>query len=247
MARIAFNPMAEEITGKLAGSVFQDSYFGMQVRGLPRPRNPRTPYQQLRRGDFRFLSAGWRNLTTSEKNTWIAAAGTVPAALRLYVGSNINLTLIGQPTVSNYVPGTTPVAMPLAIDTLTPVSFQLSAAGSPAVVPAGLSLLLYATADKKAYLNFTNPADYQPIKTFPAGTDFSSSHNVIIEWYQHYGIMHLSRRICIKSVLINASNGDRGAESITCAIVATPVGDYVIDNTGYKILNYDGGYILSNG
>ena len=245
MARIAFAAGVEEYIGRFAGSVFQDSYCGFQVRGLVTPRNPQTQIEMLRRGNFRFLSAGWRNLTTTEQNTWIAAASTVPEALRLYIGSNINLILIGVPIISSYSASTAPVNFPISIVELTSLTFTFQAAGSPTAVPANQRLLIYATTDKQPTLEFNNPANYQPIIYYDAGTDLSSPADIFSAWTAHYGLMRDIRRICIKSVLVSKLNGDRGGEEFACATSPFISTSDLIDSDGTFIIDSDGTFITA--
>lgn len=218
MARIFFNDVVEEFLGKYGGSIFQDSYGGMQVRGWAKPRNPQTLLSQLRRGDFKFLASSWRDLTTSEKATFISVAITTPSALRLFIGSNINLILIGENLITSYIPSVVPDAMPIDISAISPTTFQIISGSALNIVPAGHKLLLYATTDKFPTLLFTNPSEFQPILFFDEGTDFSSSHDIISDWIGKYGIMRENRIICLKSVIIDKSNGNRSAEIINCKI-----------------------------
>lgn len=245
MARIAFSSEAEEINGKLAGSIFQDSYGGYQVRGIANPRNPQTIAQQLRRGDFRYLSAGWRLLTSTEQGTWIAKAGTVPEALRLYIGCNINLTLIGLSAISSYTADTLPGTFPVEITELTDSTFLFQAAGTPTTVPADQRLLLYATTDKLSSLIFNNPSNYQPITYYEAGTDLSVPVDIFTAWQNHYGIMRNTRRICIKAVLISKLNGDRGGDEINCAVSPFISTSDLIDSDGTYIIDSDGTFITA--
>lgn len=239
MARIQFTSEVDEILGRLAGSVFQDSYGGYQVRGLNTPRNPQTQLQQLRRGDFRFLAAGWRNLTSLEKQTWIDATDTVPEALRLYIGNNINLILVGIPIVSSYIPGGPPGSFPLQINSLQPTTFVIQAADEPTIVPDGQRLLLYATADKFPTRLFNNRSEYEPIEFFLPGEDLATPTDVITAWTSKYGVLRINRRICIKSVLIDESNGNRGEESIVCAISNVMERFGIEDNTGIQDRVFD--------
>src|SRR5688572_8421142 len=148
MARISFTSEIAELVGKLAGSVFQYSYGGYQVHTRVVPSNPQTDRQQLRRGWLGWIAANWRNLTPTEQNTFITAAGTIPEAFRLFVGSNINLYLIDEPTVTTYVSSTQPDPMPMDIDDLSPGVFDIIAASALDEVPAGMKLLIFATAEK---------------------------------------------------------------------------------------------------
>lgn len=218
MARIEFTSLAEELTGKYAGSVFQDSYFGAQVRGWGKPRNPQTNLSQLRRGDFRFLVSSWRTLTTIEQNTWIAAAGSIPEGFRLFVGSNINLILIGEPLTSNFTTVSSPEEIDVSIIDLQQTSFVVQATGPTAIVPENCKLLLYATPAKQPQKMFDNPSSYQPFIYFDEGTDLSVPVDVIGNWIDKYGVLKNDMRVCIKSVVISKINGSRSNDFINCFI-----------------------------
>lgn len=218
MARISFSALVEEIIGKLAGSVFQDSYGGLQVRTRVSPRNPQSKYQQLRRGEFAFLSASWRNLTAIQRQTFIDAASTPPAALNLFLQSNINLTLVNEPTIDTYVPSSDPGSMTVEFIEATNESMLIQATGSPLVVPAGTKLLVQVTYPKAPTKIFTNPSQYSPVISFDEGTDLSIPTDIFSEWQSRYGQLTLNKRLCLKASLIDKSNGLRGADSINCTI-----------------------------
>lgn len=217
MARIQFAAMVEEILGKLAGSIFQDSYLGLQIRGWTKPRNPQTQLSQLRRGDFRFLSSSWRYLTSSQRETWIDAAGTIPEAFRKFIGNNINLILIEETITNNYIPGIVPDGLPLAIRLVNNSRFLVQADTIITTVPDGCKLLLFATTDKFPTQIFTNPSQYEPIAVFDEGTSFSTAVNVISSWHAHYGQMRDNRRVCIKTAVIDMINGNRSEEFFSCS------------------------------
>jgi hypothetical protein len=227
MARISFSSLIEEIVGKLAGSVFQDSYGGWQVRTRVTPRNPRSTYQQLRRGEFGFLSSSWRNLTSTQRQTFIDAAITPPAALNLYLQSNINLTLVNEPTITDYVPSTDPGTMTIEIDNASPADFWIKATGGVTTVPAGAKLLLLVTALKQPTRIFNNISDYSPILSFDEGTDLSIPVNILSEWQSRYGILSADKRLCLKSALIVKANGLRGASLINCTITEEMANKYI--------------------
>jgi hypothetical protein len=218
MSRIQFSSTIEEIIGKLAGSVFQDSYMGIQIRTRVSPTNPQSYFQQLRRGKFAYLTAGWRNLSPTDQGTWITEAGSTNAGFRLYVGCNINLTLIGENPVNAFSSSAIPDEMPLEISTYETNVIQVLATGALTTVPADHRLLLFATAEKEATKIFTNPSQYSPITSFAAGTDFSTPVDITAEWIARYGQPTDDKRICIKSALVNITNGLRGDESINCAL-----------------------------
>jgi len=221
MARISFSALVEEIVGKLAGSVFQDSYGGFQVRTRVSPKNPQTQYQQLRRGEFGYLSAGWRFLTDPQRQTFIDAASTPPAALNLYLQSNINLTLIEEPTITTYVTSTTPETMQIDLLSANNGAVIIQASGAVTTVPAGLKLLVQLTPRKEETKIFTNPSQYSPVISYDEGTDLTVIQNIISEWQARYGQMQSTGRIALKASLVDKSNGNRGTESFSAVVIET--------------------------
>ena len=244
MARISFTSEIAELVGKLAGSVFQYSYGGFQVHTRVVPSNPQTDRQQLRRGWLGWIAANWRELTPTQQNSFIAVAGTIPEAFRLYVGSNINLYLIDEPTVTDYVDSSTPGDMPMEIDDLSPGNFDIIAAGPVDTVPAGQKLLIFATAEKVLPKRFTNPSEYSPIVYFDEGTDLSAATSILTEWEALYGVLSGTQRICINAVLIDKSNGKRGADNIICQPPATINTYQIIDDNGDSIIDSDGTFVV---
>lgn len=218
MARISFTPLVEEIVGKLAGSVFQDSYGGFQVRTRVTPRNPQTNFQQLRRGEFGFLSASWRSLTSVQRQTFIDNAPSPGAALNFFLQANVNLTLINEPTIDTYVPSSDPGSMTVEFVTADPSDMFIQATGATTVVPAGTKLLVQVTYLKGTNKIFTNPSQFSPIVSFDEGTDLAIPTDILSEWQSRYGVMTPDKKLCLKTSLIDKSNGLRGADVINCTI-----------------------------
>jgi hypothetical protein len=216
MARVSFSALIEEIVGKLAGSVFQDSYGGMQIRTRVSPRNPQTNYQQLRRGEFGYISALWRTLTSVQRQTFIDAASTPPAALNLFIQSNVNLSLIEESIIDTYVPSSDPGSMDIEFTQADTTALKIKATGGTTVVPAGTKLLVQVTYLKLPTKIFTNPSQYSPVISFNEGTDLSAPTDILTEWQSRYGIMKADMRLCLKANLIDKSNGLRGADSVNC-------------------------------
>lgn len=217
MALIFFSALVDEILGKLAGSVFQYSQGGYQVHTLGKPRNPQTEYQQLRRGDFGFLSASWRSLTPTQRNSFISNVPAGISALNFFVQCNVNLILIGEPTIQTFAAATPPGDMAMQINSATPEEFLISASGATTIVPAGQKLLIYSTDTKDQTKIFTNPSQYSPIISFDEGTDLSTPTSILAAFNDRFGQLTAEKYLCIKSVLIDKSNGQRGTESISCS------------------------------
>lgn len=245
MARINFTALIESLTGKLAGSVFQDSYMGFQIRTRVSPRNPQSYYQQLRRGEFAYITQTWRTLTVAQRKSWIDAATSPSGGLNLFIESNINLSLINENLLTSFVPAPTPAYMPLEIVTLGNSIFTVQASGITKQVPLNTKLLLYATYEKGVTKIFTNPSQYSPIASFGAGADFSIPVSIASNWISRYGQFTTNKRICIKSVLLSTMNGMRGLEAIFCANEAPTVTYFIIDADGTFLIDSDGTFIIS--
>lgn len=245
MARVQFSSTIEEIVGKLAGSVFQDSYGGFQLRSRVSPSNPQSYYQQLRRGMFAYLTESWRFLSEIERSSWVSLLNPGISPFNLFVQSNINLSLLNLPPISTYVEVSQPVAFPLAISELSPPSFSVLASTGLSIVPAGRQLLIFATSEKEQSQIFTNPSMYSPIVAFGPGTDMALAQSIASAWVERFGQFTSAKRICIKSVLIAQSSGQRSTDSIVCAIESTPEKFFLIDNTGTLLIDNASNFITS--
>lgn len=227
MAKIMFAALVDEIIGKLGGSVFQYSQGGYQVHVLGKPRNPQTTYQQLRRGDFGFLSSSWRNLTSIQRQTFTDNKPASISSLDFFIRTNVNLALINEPQVTTFTPGAIPTDMPVSIEAADPFNLVIKASGATTIVPAGTKLLVYSTFEKSPTKIFTNPSEYSPIIDIDAGTNLSIPFNIIAEFNNRYGQLKGDEYLCIKTVLINKTNGTRGAESIICSNTDTMPSKYI--------------------
>jgi len=227
MARIIFTAIVAEIIGKLAGSVFQYSYGGFQLHTKGKPRNPQTQYQQLRRGDFGFLAASYRSLTSAEQQTWIDNAPSGQSAFNFFIESNVNLILIGEPTITSYIPTSVPADMPITPVDITPTIFTIQASGPTTTVPTGTALAVFTTSQKLPSRLFTNPSEYSPILTLPAGTDLSTPADILSSYITRFGQIDTDKLICVKSALIDIANGNRTDTSPSCTITEAMANKYI--------------------
>jgi len=219
MAKVSFTAAVASIVGKLAGSVFQYSYGGYQLHAKGKPRNPQTPYQQLRRGDFGFLSASWRSLTSVQRQTFIDNAPPGIQAINFFTAVNTNLALISAPQITSYVPTSTPADMPVEPLEVTNESYIIKASGATAIVPAGTALCIFSTYQKQPTKIFTNPSEYSPIATIGAGTDLSTGIDIYSEFIARFGQLTIGQYLCVKSALIDITNGNRTDTVPSCATI----------------------------
>lgn len=222
MARVSFSSLIAEIVGKLAGSVFQDSYGGFQIRSRVSPRNPQTYFQQLRRGEFGYITQLWRSLSQPQRDTWIAAAPSIGAAFNFFVQSNVNLSLINIAPSPVFISDPAPGNMPIEISSLTTTEFKIFASGFITTVPMDTVLLIFSTSTKEPSKIFTNPSQYSPIKMLPAGSDISSPMDVLSDWESRFGVITAGQRLCVKSALVSTINGSRTDTTPFCSLINIP-------------------------
>lgn len=72
MARIKLSPLIASINGKVGMSVFQDGKSGTILRQKAIPRNRNTASQVYKRSILNVVKSKWQNLSTAQKNSWIA-------------------------------------------------------------------------------------------------------------------------------------------------------------------------------
>lgn len=209
--------MIEEIVGKLAGSVFQDSYQGFQIRTRVSPRNPQSFFQQLRRGEYGYITQLWRELSDSQRDTWSGGAPSGISAFQWFVTCNCNLSLLDIAPISTYSGSSAPASMNAQINELTTEAFLVSVPSGTTTVPSGHTLIVFASYLRGAQQLFTNPSMFSPVINFPAGTNMASAKDIFTEWTDRFGVLNAERRLCIKTALINNSNGLRTDGAVSCA------------------------------
>jgi hypothetical protein len=217
MALVSYSALLNNITGKLAGSVFQDSFGGPQIRSRVCPRNPRSYHQQLVRGDFAFISASWRSLTSSQRQSFIDAASSPGQGFNLFMESNLNLAVLGLPMLTSFIPSAVPADMPMRIDLLSPPVFSVSASGIVATVPADTMQVVYASLQHSQSAGFINNSMFSPITAYPAGSLLTFPDDIGTAYQFRFGPFIASGTICIKSSLINTTNGLRTDSATSCS------------------------------
>lgn len=222
MAKVSFSGLIASITGKLGGSVLQNSFGGYQIRTRVSPRNPRSGFQQLARGDLAFIAGAWRSLTPTQQQSFIDNATTPGQGFNLYSGSNINLGLVDKPPITTYVPTAPPAAFPLIFTDASGPNLTIQATGPVFTVPAGYSLLIAATANYPRSKFFVPQSAYNIIAVLPEGTDLSVDYNLKSNYLARYSSFNIGQKISLRSCLIDTSNGSRGVDDIITTVITNP-------------------------
>lgn len=103
MAKVIYTAAVASLSGKLAGSTFQRSIGGAQLRTGTSPRNPNTSQQQFIRVNMHSLAASWRALSVDARSSWGFAARTPSLGFSLYIQRNQQLVLAGLPPIPSFV------------------------------------------------------------------------------------------------------------------------------------------------
>lgn len=240
MANPSTSALLDSLVSKLAGSRFEDYGFGAPFRPIVKPNAFLSDYESLRQGRYSDLRTAWSTLSASDLLSFITQAGTLPGARSLFYSTYINLSLIRVPVVNTFLPFAAPLSFDLVIEGITTASLVISASGATGIVPANQKLLVYATSDRLPNQIFTNPDAYTPILAFDEGDDLSLPYDLIDAYNFWFGRVRPDRQICIKSVLIDKRNGQRGPESLTCSPTTDDItGNAIIDDTGRILVNAD--------
>jgi hypothetical protein len=160
MARIKYSALVSDMRNKLNGSVLSKNRAGSYIRNKVTPVNPQTAFQQTIRQRLGSFSTGWRGLTQDQRQAWLSSTKSFPYTdifgdkkeldgKSLYVKLNMNLANAGQTAITDAPqPASIPV-ISLAVTTFeaepSGVDLSLILAFTPASIPAGHSLMVYAT------------------------------------------------------------------------------------------------------
>lgn len=155
MAKVKYSALVSDMRNKLNGSVLSKNRAGNYIRNKVTPVNPQTASQQANRQQLGSLSSSWNGLTESQRASWRSAVSSFPYTdifgdrkeldgKSLMIKLNLNLLNAGQAQITS-APAS--VAIPeLAITSgAATVADGVSLVITPATIPTGYSLLVYAT------------------------------------------------------------------------------------------------------
>lgn len=227
MAKIKFTAFLAEARNKVAGSVFSKNAYGNYVRTKVSPSNEQTTHQMAQRQMLGSLSASWRDLSQSERQSWADATESFLrtdvfgdqlklSANALFISLNKNLLNAGQSTIDT---APSPEPMPtiaisdLKADKSTP---KLEFTVSPSTIPSGFSLAVKATG------NISPGKHYVKNLLRFIGTESASSGTVdiISDWQDRFSIPVTGQRISVQAYLINETSGQAGVPVSATTIVA---------------------------
>lgn len=230
MAKIKYSALVSDMRGKLNGSVASKNRFGSYYRNKVTPVNPQTVFQQNARQRFGALSSQFKSLTNSQVNAWNESAQNFPftnifgdqvflTGQMLFNKLNGNLLKVGQPTITS---APTPVSFPEFIVaginvTAGTQDVAIDITGLP-VIPAGMSLVVYATRPVPVTRNFLK----NEYRQLDGEIDWTGGViNISDAYNSRFGDFLSGQKIGVRLALVANENGQQSVP-VEVVGVATP-------------------------
>jgi hypothetical protein len=226
MAKVQFTFAVSDVRNKYNGSVFASNRGGSYIRNKKTPTNPQTDYQQNSRSVLAEFSSGWRSLTQSQRDGWNAGAADFPyvdifgssrtlSGQQLYVKLNANLTYAGQASITTCPsPGSVPQANIVSVVSdvsSTTVTVTLS----DTTVPAGYTLLIFATPCVSPGINFVK----NRLRLLGDFVLTAGAINTYSVWHARLGNLVAGQKLFARAVYVNNLTGQVGVATQSYAII----------------------------
>lgn len=221
MAKIKYSALVSEMRNKLNGSVASKNRYGNYFRNKVTPVNPQTSYQQNQRSMLANLSASWRGLTQAQIAGWNQANQNFPktdifgdrmilSGQALFISLNKNLLNAGQSSIDDApVPGDIPsFSMSTLVATYTSGTSTsvLSFTISPATIPVGYTMLVYATPPIGPGINFVK----NRFRLIGTGTAATGVVTITTDYVARFGNLVVGEKVFIRALLVNNTTGQAG-------------------------------------
>lgn len=207
MAKVELSALLDSLTGKLAGSVFQYTVGGLQMRTRVSPRNPATTPQQFTRSQYSYQRLIWPLLTAPQRSSWIDnSPGDVPGS-SFFVSQNQKIALAGGSLLDTFTPGTAPVLTSVTYSDLNPSKALIAVTGDTSPLPADNYLNVFVCVPLSPGKNFISPSGYVFLKSFPPGTDLGTDLDITTEYLAKYGSLPIDFLIGVRVYIIDIVTG----------------------------------------
>lgn len=92
MAKVNLAAPVAAITGKLAGSSFQNTQYGLQLNRINKPINPLVNKSSQYRQYWAFATKVWRDLSPTTRSTWLAVYPNNADAFKAFVTRYVEIS-----------------------------------------------------------------------------------------------------------------------------------------------------------
>lgn len=217
MAKILFTAFMADMRGKVNGTVFSKNAVCAYARTKVSPANPQSPDQSIVRQRLASLSAQWRGLTQSQRNSWIEGSVNFPrtnqfgqtyylTGQQLYIALNTNILTVQGAEIVNCP---APVEVPeFSLQSgAADVSAQTISVTSIAEVPTNFKLVLQATTGLSAGVQFVKN-QYRQVTTMNSG----STGTMVFQgaYFDKFPPIVLNTVIGARAYLVNTLTGQAG-------------------------------------
>lgn len=207
MAKVSLSSLLDSLTGKLSGSVFQNSVGGLQLRSRVSPRNPRSQRQQNNRGNWSQTASGWNALSPSQILSWNSGAPVGVPGKSFFQAVNQQLFTANAAPLLEYTGGSA-LADPLTqINYVNPDGLGLAFPGLPEFLPADTYLNISATRSFSPGTSFITDSAYLLIKSWPPGYPAAESAEYRDAYQAVFAKPTVGSVIGVRAYQINAATG----------------------------------------
>ena len=229
MAKVKYSALVSDMRNKLNGSVLSKNRAGNYIRNKVTPVNPQTAAQQANRQQLGSMSSAWNGLTESQRQSWRGAVASFPYTdifgdrkeldgKSLMIKLNLNLLNAGQAQISS-------APASVAIPELAIVSGTATDAGTvslnitPGTIPAGFSLLVYATPPVNGGVYFVKNK-YRLLGTATATTGAVVLTTLYTNKFGALTTADVGKAVSIRCALVSNTTGQLGVGVDIRVIVA---------------------------
>lgn len=207
MAKVVLSALLDELTGKVAGSVFQNTVGGLQLRTKVNPRNPRSLYQQMRRSDWSFAALSWLTLNSIELQSWNDNAPAGSSGSAFFLQTNAYIQSAGQPLLRTYLPFTPFPSIQANFETLDPANVITQPLSAGDELAAGQFANVFATGTLSTGISFIAPSEYRYITSIARGTSITNPVDISAPYIARYGGVGVSGIVGLKFYIIDSLSG----------------------------------------
>jgi len=224
--KINLAPWVSAVSGKIGNSVASNGAGGQYLRARVIPSNPQSTAQNLKRSSITSLSQAWRDLTQTQRDSWINAvdsfkskgvlgADIIPSGINAYIKLNANLAEVG---VAANATAPTPVAVE-AVTSLTPTAAEtgqtFSVAFGPSPVPADTAFILSASAQVSPGALFAK-GTYRQVSLLDAAD--TTPEDFAAAYIARFGALVAGKRINVQLVPVSKTTGQKG-QAVTATLL----------------------------
>lgn len=212
-------------SGRADGNVYMRNG---RVRGFKVPALVRNAYTSIARTNLASFSSLWNTLTDAQRLSWINAEGVFSSdrfgrevAIKgkaLFVMSNTNLSNIGLGPVLSWPDQSAPIGLTSLTGSAAVIAVTNSLVFTPTPLLTGTSILVFATAPKRAGIYRPSQSAYRLIGSFAAPQ--SSPLDIYTLYNVKFGIPAAGQKLFVRVIVVNNVSGQASAATDINYIVA---------------------------